>query len=102
MNVDYRGRLTLCCNLSGFRGGAADADVVGDLNCETFESAHRKLVAVANGQLRKRNDKLAELRNAGVPPDLFTGSPCLFCLQSFEKVPWHDKLYKVAAKVAKD
>ena len=21
MNIDYRGRLSLCCNLSGFRGG---------------------------------------------------------------------------------
>jgi MoaA/NifB/PqqE/SkfB family radical SAM enzyme len=102
MNVDYRGRLTLCCNLSGFRGGAADTDAVGDLNSETFESAHRKLLAVANAQLRKRNDKLAELRNAGVTPDLFTGSPCLFCLRSFEKVPWHDRLYKVAMNAAKD
>jgi MoaA/NifB/PqqE/SkfB family radical SAM enzyme len=102
MNVDYRGRLSLCCNLSGFRGGAAEADAVGDLNSETFESAHRKLLAVATAQLKKRNDRLAELRNAGVSPDLFTGSPCLFCLQSFEKVPWHDKLYKVAINVAKD
>lgn len=101
MNVDYRGRLSLCCNLSGFRGGAGDKDAAGDLNSDSFELAHRKLLTIATDQLRKRNEKLAELRDAKLIPDLFTGSPCLFCLQSFEKVPWQSKLYKVA-KVAKD
>jgi hypothetical protein len=31
---------------------------------------------------------LAALRAQGIAPDLFTGSPCLFCLQSFGKTPW--------------
>ena len=101
MNVDYRGRLSLCCNLSGFRGGAGHTDTAGDLNSDTFELAHRKLLTIATDQLRRRSERLAELREAGLTPDLFAGSPCLFCLQSFEKIPWHAKLYKVA-KAVKD
>ncbi|HZI61040.1 MAG TPA: radical SAM protein [Pyrinomonadaceae bacterium] len=89
MNVDYRGRLSLCCNLSGFRGAAEETDVVADLNVESFASAFAKLKEVATAQLKKRREALAALRAQGVTPDLFTGSPCLFCLQSFGKTPWH-------------
>ena len=88
MNVDYRGRLSLCCNLSGFRGAAEETDVVADLNVESFASAFAKLKEVADAQLKKRKDALAALRAQGVTPDLFTSSPCLFCLQSFGKTPW--------------
>ena len=89
MNVDYRGRLSLCCNLSGFRGAADQPDVVADLNEESFVSALTKLRALASAQLQKRRDALATLRASGITPDLYTGSPCLFCLQSYGKIPWH-------------
>jgi len=85
MNIDFRGRLTLCCNLSGFRGAEEESDVVADLNVESFASAYQKFTALAAEQLRKRNAALAQLRT----PDIYTGSPCLFCLQSFGKIPWH-------------
>ncbi len=90
MNIDYRGWLTLCCNLSGFRGAAEESDVVADLNVESFASAHAKFRALAESQLEKRKDALVSLRARGVTPDLFTGSPCLFCLQSFGKIPWRE------------
>jgi len=89
MNVDYRGRLSLCCNLSGYRGAAEETDVVADLNVESFASAYEKFKEVAASQLQKRKDALAALRAQGTTPDLYTGSPCLFCLQSFGKIPWH-------------
>jgi hypothetical protein len=89
MNVDYRGRLSLCCNLSGFRGAAAEPDVVADLNVESFASALAKLRELADTQLQKRRAALAELRAEGITPDLYAGSPCLFCLQTFGKIPWH-------------
>jgi len=100
MNVDYRGRLSLCCNLSGFRGAADETDVVADLNVESFASAFAKLKEVAATQLQKRKDTLAALRTAGVAPDLFTGSPCLFCLQSFGKTPWRQQSAAEPALVA--
>jgi sulfatase maturation enzyme AslB (radical SAM superfamily) len=89
MNVDYRGRLSLCCNLSGFRGGDEEHDVVADLNVESFADAYAKFVSLAEAQLQRRKTALAALRSQGLTPDLYTGSPCLFCLQSFGKIPWH-------------
>ena len=91
MNVDYRGRLSLCCNLSGFRGATEETDVVADLNVESFASAFQRLKEVASAQIKRRKDALAALRAQGVKPDLYTGSPCLFCLQSFGKIPWHSQ-----------
>jgi MoaA/NifB/PqqE/SkfB family radical SAM enzyme len=87
MNIDFRGRLSLCCNLSGFRGAKKESDVVADLNVESFASAYEKFAALAAAQLQKRNEALAALRS----PDIYTGSPCLFCLQSFGKIPWHER-----------
>lgn len=86
MNIDYRGRLSLCCNLSGFRGADQEQDVVADLNVESFAAAYEKFQALAATQLQRRKDALREF---GSNPDLYTGSPCLFCLQSFGKIPWH-------------
>jgi MoaA/NifB/PqqE/SkfB family radical SAM enzyme len=89
MNIDYRGRLSLCCNLSGFRGGVDEQDVVADLNVESFASAYARFLELAGAQLQKRKEALTALRLQEVTPDLYTGSPCLFCLQSFGKIPWH-------------
>jgi len=85
MNIDYRGRLSLCCNLSGFRGAAQEQDVVADLNVESFASAYERFKSLAAGQLQKRKEALAVLQS----PDVYIGSPCMFCLQSFGKIPWH-------------
>jgi MoaA/NifB/PqqE/SkfB family radical SAM enzyme len=88
MNIDYRGRLSLCCNLSGFRGAVEEQDVVADLNVEPFAAAYERFLALGRAQLQKRRDALAKLRAQSLTPDLYTGSPCLFCLQSFGKIPW--------------
>ena len=90
INIDYRGRLSLCCNLSGFRGAAEQSDVIADLNVESFASAYAKFKSLAADQLLKRRDALAALRAQNLTPDMYTGSPCLFCLQSFGKIPWHN------------
>ena len=89
MNIDYRGRLSLCCDLSGFRGGDEEQDVVADLNVESFADGYAKVVSLAAAQLEKRKSALVALRAKGMTPDLYTGSPCLFCLQSLGKIPWH-------------
>jgi len=87
-NVNYRGQLSLCCNLSGFRGGNGDADVAGDLNRETFADALSRLRAVAAEQSERRIHALTLLDAAGQAADLTTGSPCLFCLNTLGKTPW--------------
>ncbi|HEX5833102.1 MAG TPA: hypothetical protein VFY34_04575, partial [Pyrinomonadaceae bacterium] len=73
-----------------FRGAAEEQDVVADLNVESFSSALPKLRALAVAQLEKRKIMLVALRSRGATPDLYAGSPCLFCLQSYGKIPWHN------------
>lgn len=87
-NIDYRGRLSLCCNLSGYRGAAGDADVVADLNDEPFAEAFGRLQRLAGEQQRRRLEALAAFDARKERPDLLNGSPCLFCLKSFDKIPW--------------
>jgi MoaA/NifB/PqqE/SkfB family radical SAM enzyme len=87
-NVDYLGRMTLCCNLSGFRGSSGAEDVVADLTREDFQTAYARLRRVAEAQVERRRMALAAFAERGQEPDLNTGSPCLFCLHSFNKIPW--------------
>ena len=87
-NIDFRGRLSLCCNLSGYRGAGGGAEVVADLNVEGFAPAFVRLRALAEAQVRRRRDALAAQAATGGRADLWLGSPCLFCLRSFDKVPW--------------
>lgn len=87
-NVDYRGQLSLCCNLSGFRGGRGAADVAGDLTLEPFAAAHDRLRVIAADQSERRRQALTVLEAAGATPDLDTGAPCLFCLNTLGKTPW--------------
>ena len=89
-NVDYEGRLTLCCNLSGFRGSQTRADVIADLRTESFAAAYERLRELGRRQLKLRDDALTQFEQANIRPDLYTGSPCLFCLQTFAKMPWHN------------
>jgi MoaA/NifB/PqqE/SkfB family radical SAM enzyme len=89
-NIDYRGRLSLCCDLSGYRGATGEADVVADLNVEEFAPAFERLRRVVAEQNERRRAAIESHRREGRDIDLYTGSPCLFCLQSFGKIPWHD------------
>ncbi|MDT7542642.1 MAG: hypothetical protein QOE33_2546 [Acidobacteriota bacterium] len=88
-NVDYSGRLTLCCNMAGYRGAQGDADIVADLRIEEFAPAYERLRRVAAEQLERRRVAIESQQSEGHDIDLYTGSPCLFCLQSFGKIPWH-------------
>lgn len=87
-NVNYRGQLTLCCNLSGFRGAVGEADIAGDLAREAFGDALARLRRVASDQAGRRVTALAAFDAAGETPDLATASPCLFCLGTVQKTPW--------------
>ncbi len=89
-NIDYRGHLSLCCNLSGFRGAIGETEVVADLNVEDFASALARLNRIAATQLNSRREVLAEFAGRNEAPALDVGSPCLHCLQSFGKIPWQN------------
>jgi MoaA/NifB/PqqE/SkfB family radical SAM enzyme len=87
-NINYRGQLSLCCNLSGFRGAHGEADIVADLSHDPFDVALERLRNLAALQSERRVKVLTALDVAGQPADLTTGSPCLFCLSTLGKTPW--------------
>jgi hypothetical protein len=90
-NADWCGRLTLCCNLAGYRGAITEEpDVAANLDQEDFSIPYTRLRAVAKMQLKRRRDTLAAFHERGETPDLTTGSPCAFCLHNMGKVPWRD------------
>jgi MoaA/NifB/PqqE/SkfB family radical SAM enzyme len=101
LNVDYQGRLTLCCNLSGFRGGVDDRDIIADLNRVPFADAYRRFLELGRNQLELRRATLAAMRAEGVTPDLQTGSPCLFCLHTFGKIPWQNSAPAGLTKISR-
>jgi MoaA/NifB/PqqE/SkfB family radical SAM enzyme len=75
-NLDYRGNLTLCCQLSGHSGGTTANDVVGNLHeislREACEAFHRR-VAIYLDDKRERvgSGRFTEL-------DHF---PCWYCIK---------------------
>ena len=87
-NIDYRGKLSLCCNLSGFRGAAGEVDVAADLTTEDFGPAFTRLSALATRQLTARRDRIESMSNEELANDPYVSSPCLFCLDTFGKLPW--------------
>lgn len=89
-HVDYHGYMTLCCNLSGFRGAAGEDDVAADLNTETFASAYERLRRVADQQLERWRTTLADYAARDERPEVAVGSPCLFCLNTLGKTPWRE------------
>jgi MoaA/NifB/PqqE/SkfB family radical SAM enzyme len=90
-NLNYRGQLSLCCNLSGFRGAKSEEDIVVDLNQEDFRAAWPRLQQLASAQSQRRIKALTDLAADGRDADLTTGSPCLFCLNTLGKTPWSSR-----------
>jgi len=87
-NIDYRGRLSLCCNLSGFRGSIGEEDVAADLHQQDFATAYATLSEIRTAKLAQREKRLLDLAKKNVQADLYTASPCLFCLDTSGKLPW--------------
>ena len=81
-NLDYRGNLTLCCQLSGYAGANEEADVMGNLHkvtlaeaCERFR--RRVAIYLTDKHERVRRGDFGEL-------DHF---PCWYCVKYLGKVP---------------
>ena len=81
-NLDYRGNLTLCCQLSGYEGGTPGTDLMGNLQEVSFAEAcgrfrQRVTIYLADKRERVREGKFGEL-------DHF---PCWYCVKYMDKVP---------------
>jgi hypothetical protein len=79
--VDARGRLTVCCQLSGIAGGADD--VVADLATVPLAEAHARLLDRVHALQQAR---LAAAAGGALDPwDLF---PCNWCARRHGKPHW--------------
>jgi len=91
LNIDYRGRLTLCCQLSNYRDGDEDGeDVVGDLKRESLADALGKLMDLIN---RVHRERLAMANDPQQKDKLHY--PCLVCLDRFKKTSEQPMLVQV-------
>jgi MoaA/NifB/PqqE/SkfB family radical SAM enzyme len=84
LHVDPRGRLTMCCQLSGTAG--PDADVMADLATTSLAEGHRRLLERAHQLQRERLDALVAGAVEGW--DLFS---CNACLRRHGKPHWTDE-----------
>ncbi len=81
LNFDYRGRLTLCCQLSNYRDGDKDGeDVVGDLKKESLADAMQGLMKLIN---KVHSERLAMSQDPAQKDRLHY--PCLVCVERFSK-----------------
>ncbi len=79
-NIDWRGNVTLCCNLSGHSKGAGNRDVIGNLAEMSFPEAYERLVSLKK---RFHQNKLERYNSGNFnDSDYF---PCWYCLNYFKK-----------------
>lgn len=91
INIDHLGRMTMCGNLSFYRGGACEAEVAGDADAAVGPLI-RSLGGVQRAALEARDSALGACAGAGREPDAFLSSPCLSCLKRFDKAPWSSEV----------
>lgn len=86
MNIDWRGNVTVCCNLSGHGEDVENGDIIGNLHELSFSEAYGRWIQ-ANGKFQKEKleyHSRGKFRDA----DYF---PCWYCLNYFKKVDWLKK-----------
>lgn len=82
-NIDYKGRLTFCCQISGYTGSPDELDIIADLNTVSLFDAH-KMWADAINKFNK--DKIDLIQNGGITElDYFS---CFYCSKYFKKIDW--------------
>ncbi|MBI3423005.1 MAG: radical SAM protein [Acidobacteria bacterium] len=91
LNVDYRGRLTLCCQLSNYRDDDGDGeDVIGDLKKESLSAALSKLMDLVTRVQRERLD----MAKSGQYEEKLH-YPCLACIDRFRKTSEQPMLVQI-------
>jgi len=81
LNIDYRGRLTFCCQLSGVAD--SEVDVVADLNEVSLVDAHHQLFDLTTRVIKERLTRITSGTLDGV-----NGFHCWYCNKRFDKLDW--------------
>lgn len=97
VNVDWRGRLTKCCHLSGHARAPGAGDVIADLGAVDFADAYAHLQA-ENLDFRAR--KTAREQNGELVDDDYF--PCQYCENYYDKIEARErpapKLWQIATR----
>ena len=80
-NLDYRGNLTLCCQLSGYRGRNSDVDSMGNLEEMSLMEACARFRQRVDMYLAAKQRYIRE--HALAEEDYF---PCLYCAKYMSTV----------------
>lgn len=83
LNLDCRGNVTLCCQLSGYSGGANNADFMGNLGEVSLAEAVDRSRRMVAAYLAEKQAKLT--RGEFKKLDHF---PCWYCLKYLGKTSW--------------
>lgn len=91
INIDHLGQMTLCANLSFFRGGQCAAEVAGGADIPPG-ALIAGLGEIQRTTLAARDAALEACARDGRSPGTFLSSPCLSCLKRFDKAPWSEEI----------
>ena len=81
LNIDYKGRLTLCCQISNYRDGDHDGeDVIGDLRRDSLPATLSRLMKLINQVHQERLEMSFDPERKEQ-----LHYPCLVCLERFGK-----------------
>jgi MoaA/NifB/PqqE/SkfB family radical SAM enzyme len=83
VNIDCRGNMTKCCQLSGHGEGVGQADIIGNLRDMSFARAYQQMVK-ENEQFREQ--KMRHLASGSFKETDFF--PCWYCSLYYKKVDW--------------
>lgn len=86
LNINARGELTLCCQLSGVGAKDCQKDIVADLHNTSLADAHAKLLNMIHEILHERLQTFS--RDSVCELDHFQ---CWQCLKRFQKIDWIKK-----------
>jgi MoaA/NifB/PqqE/SkfB family radical SAM enzyme len=89
VNLDYRGNLTLCCQLSGYSGATAKADLIGNLQELSLTEAWARFGQRVTQYLTDKRERVQQGLFSAL--DHF---PCWYCVQYLDKVPWLKQMPK--------
>lgn len=82
LNIDFRGQLTMCCQLSNLEASEGQVDVIADLNRTSLQDAHRMVLESYQGIYDARIRKFEE----GMPD--IDNFHCWTCMKHTKKVEW--------------
>jgi len=83
INIDHKGRVNTCCQLSNLEGSVGEEDVAADLNETSLENAFDLVLKNYYGLFEARLKKKAEGRSHD-----FDNFHCWTCMKHYKKVEW--------------